>query len=98
MQIVGDGAEWIANIVRDAFPASTLIFTNDFYHACEYLHGFINLAESRSEIVKTTYRRAKSILYRFGGAALFKHIKKTLHRAGGQPSGLGETPLYRETC
>lgn len=76
VQIVGDGAEWIANIVRDAFPASTLIFTNDFYHACEYLHGFISLAEPRPEIVKTTYRRAKSILYRFGGASLVKHIKK----------------------
>ena len=44
VQIVGDGAEWIANIVRDAFPGNHVIFTNDFYHACEYLHAFVAFA------------------------------------------------------
>jgi hypothetical protein len=33
VQIVGDGAEWITNIVRDAFPGNTTLFTNDFYFA-----------------------------------------------------------------
>lgn len=76
VQIVGDGAEWILNIVRKTFPGKAVIFTNDFYHACEYLHAFISLAEPMSEKVKTVYRRAKSILYRAGGAGLVKYIRK----------------------
>jgi hypothetical protein len=76
VQIVGDGAEWIANIVRDAFPGKTIIFTNDFYHACEYLHACVELAESDPAVVAKNYRRAKSILYRFGAASLVRHLKK----------------------
>jgi hypothetical protein len=39
IQIVGDGAEWIANIVRKAFPGSDIVFTVDFFHACEYVQN-----------------------------------------------------------
>ena len=90
VQIVGDGAEWIANIVRDAFQGNTLIFTNDFYHACEYLHACVELAEAAPAAVAKTYRCAKSILYRFGGASLVRHLKKryasldTEHAAWGK--------------
>ena len=76
VQIVGDGAEWIANIVRDAFPGSTAIFTNDFYHACEYLHACVELAEADPAAVKKTYRCAKSIFYRFDGSSLARHLRK----------------------
>ncbi len=76
VQVVGDGAGWISNIVRDAFPGKTVIFTNDFYHACEYLHACIELAENDPAAVKKAYRCAKSILYRFGGASLAKHLRK----------------------
>ena len=76
VQIVGDGAEWIANIVRDAFPGNHVIFTNDFYHACEYLHAFVALAEADSAAAARIYRRTKSLLYRFGAASLVKHLKQ----------------------
>lgn len=76
VQIVGDGAEWIANIVKTAFPGKDVIFTNDFYHACEYLHEAITLAEKDAEIISKVYKTAKSILYRFGGATLIKHMRK----------------------
>ena len=76
VQIVGDGAEWIANIVRDAFPGDRVIFTNDFYHACEHLHACVELAEADPAAVTGCYRRAKSILYRFGADSLVRHLKQ----------------------
>jgi hypothetical protein len=76
IQIVGDGAEWVANIVRKAFPSKVVIFTNDFYHACEYLHDFVSLAATATDTVNADYCRAKSVLWRFGGASLVKHLKK----------------------
>ena len=76
VQVVGDGAEWIANIVRIAFPSKNVIFTNDFYHACEYLHAAITLAESDSDKVSKIYKITKIILRRFGGTSLLKHMHK----------------------
>lgn len=76
VQIVGDGAEWNANIVKIAFPSKDIIFTNDFYHACEYLHKAITLAENDVQNIAKVYKTAKSILFRFGGASLIKHMQK----------------------
>lgn len=76
VQIVGDGAEWIANIVKIAFPGKDVIFTNDFYHACEYLHEAITLAENDVQNIAKVYKTAKSILFRFGGGSLMKHMRK----------------------
>ena len=76
VQIVGDGAEWIANIVRDAFPGQHVIFTNDFYHACEYLHAFVTLAEADPDTAARIYRRTRSLLYRFGADTLVRHLKR----------------------
>jgi len=39
---INDGAEWIANWIRDIFPGATDIL--DYYHACEHLHGFVREA------------------------------------------------------
>ena len=47
IQAVGDGAEWIANIVRDAFPGTDVVFACDFYHACGHLLDFLALASRR---------------------------------------------------
>lgn len=76
VQVVGDGAEWIANIVEKAFPDNDIIFTNDFYHACEYLHEAVELAENNPDSVRKVYRSARSILLRFGGKSLIKHMRK----------------------
>ncbi len=90
VQIVGDGAEWIANIVRNAFSGNTVIFTNDFYHACEYLHACVELAEADPAAVKKTYRCAKSILYRFGGASLARHLRKRYASLDAEHAAWGE--------
>lgn len=76
VQIVGDGAEWIHNIVKNAFPGKDIIFTNDFYHTCEYLHDFLTLAETDSAAIPKRYKYTKSLLYRYGGATVVRHLKK----------------------
>ena len=81
IQIVGDGAEWIVGVVRNAFPGSTVIFTNDFYHACEYLHGFISMAEP-AEKITASYKTAKSILKRYGAQTLLRHLRKKYSHIG----------------
>ena len=79
VQIIGDGADWIIGVVRNAFPSSSVIFTNDFYHACEYLHGFISAAETSGDVTKA-YNKAKSILRRYGAETLLRHLRKKYAR------------------
>lgn len=75
IQVVGDGAEWIANIVRDAFPGADVVFTCDFYHACEHLRAFLGLALPQKEVRKA-FGTARAVLRRHGGASLLKHLRK----------------------
>ena len=75
IQVVGDGAEWIANIVRDAFPGADVVFTCDFYHACEHLRAFLDLALPKNE-AKKAFGTARAVLRRHGGASLLKHLRK----------------------
>ena len=74
IQVVGDGAEWIANIVRDAFPGADVIFTCDFYHACEHLRAFLALALPQKDVRKA-FGTARAVLRRHGGASLLKHLR-----------------------
>jgi hypothetical protein len=73
IQVVGDGAEWIANIVRDAFPGTDVVFTCDFYHACEHLRAFLALPKTE---MKKAFGTARSVLRRHGGSSLLKHLRK----------------------
>jgi len=75
IQVVGDGAEWVANIVRKAFPGTDVVFTCDFYHACEHLRAFLDLALPQKELRKA-FRAARLVLRRHGGASLLKHLRK----------------------
>ena len=75
IQVVGDGADWIANIVRDAFPGADVVFACDFYHACEHLRAFLGLALPQKEVRKA-FGSARAVLRRHGGASLLKHLRK----------------------
>lgn len=75
IQVVGDGAEWIAKIVKDAFPGTDVVFTCDFYHACEHLRDFLALALPQKEVRKA-FGTARAVLRRHGGASLLKHLRK----------------------
>ena len=75
VQIVGDGADWIANIAQQAFPDA--IFTADFYHACEHLHAFCLELHLTDEATRQAYRRLKGLLFRYGALALVRRLKNT---------------------
>lgn len=74
VQVVGDGADWIANIARHAFPKA--IFTADFYHACEHLHALCLQLQFPDDQVRRKYRRLKGILFRHGAQSLIRHLNK----------------------
>jgi len=76
VQVVGDGAEWIANIVKNAFPGNDIVFTVDFYHTCEYVQAFIDLAELVPADTSKAFRIARGILRRFGAVSLLRHLRK----------------------
>ena len=82
IQVVGDGADWVANIVRDAFPGADVVFTCDFYHACEHLREFLGIALPQKD-VKKAFGTARAVLRRHGGASLLKHLRK---RFGALPT------------
>ena len=75
IQIVGDGAEWIANIVKKAFPGVDITFTVDFYHACEYVQAYLARAGMDDTATAKAYRTARAILRRFGATTLLRHLR-----------------------
>ena len=74
VQVVGDGADWIANLAAQAFPDA--IFTADFYHACEHLHALCLQLQFPDNQLRPQYRRLKGLLYRHGASSLIRHINK----------------------
>ena len=51
---IGDGAEWIWNLVNDRFKDAVQIV--DFYHACEHLHALCQAMEPDELRAKTLFR------------------------------------------
>lgn len=76
IQICGDGAEWIEKIVKIAFPGNEIIFTNDFFHACEHLHSFLSCVLEKGKVLNTAFRKARGILRRNGGSGLINHLAR----------------------
>jgi len=73
MQCVADGEVALENALRDAFPNAT--FTNDFMHACSYLHICCeNLGLSEKNSVKE-YRFLRGLLYRWGAFSVIKRLE-----------------------
>ncbi len=76
IQICGDGAEWIENIVKQAFPGKDVIFVNDFYHAAEHLNAFLACVLKKGETLSKAFRKARGILRRNGGSGLVAHLER----------------------
>ncbi len=73
VQFIGDGAEWIRNLWRQAFKDA--ILTLDFYHACEYLAAICkDVFEAGS--ATAGFRKLKAKLMRYGGATLLRFLVK----------------------
>ena len=79
VQVVGDGADWIANIAAQTFPGA--IFTADFYHACEHLHALCIQLQFSDDQLRPQYRRLKGLLFRHGAHSLIRHLNKAHPRA-----------------
>ncbi len=75
VQVVGDGADWIAGIVRNAFPGADVVFACDFYHACEHLRAFPALAAPDAGAARAAFGTARAVLLRHDAAALLKHLR-----------------------
>ena len=73
VQVVGDGADWIANIAQQAFPDA--IFTADFYHACEHLHALCLELHWPEKSMRLEYRRLKGILFNRGAQAFIRRFR-----------------------
>ena len=52
---IGDGAEWIWNMVNDRFADAVQIV--DFYHACEHLHSLCQALQPNDECTKALFKR-----------------------------------------
>lgn len=57
---IGDGAEWIWNLVNDRFKGVVQIV--DFYHACEHLHALCQALEPDEQRAKTLFKRWRNRL------------------------------------
>lgn len=75
IQFIGDGADWIARIARQAFPDA--IFTVDFYHACEHLHALCAALPLSASDVRREYERLRGLLYRFGAESVLRRLQNT---------------------
>lgn len=83
---LGDGAEWIWNMVQDRFRGAVQIV--DFYHACEHLHALCQTLETdpaRSTALFRTWRR------RLKRNGLPRIIRETAERALNLDSTTCET-------
>jgi len=59
--ILGDGAEWIWNLVKENFPKAVQII--DWFHACEYLMPVAKLALQDEKQQKAWVRNVKDSLW-----------------------------------
>lgn len=61
---LGDGAEWIWNMVEDRFRGAVQIV--DFYHACEHLHDLCLLLDPQESRAKALFKAWRRRLKRNG--------------------------------
>ena len=73
---LGDGAEWIWNMVADRFPNAVQIV--DFYHACEHLHTLCQTLESKPATAQALFYTWR---HRLKNNGLPRLIQKAVQRA-----------------
>lgn len=69
---LGDGAEWIWNMVQDRFRGAVEIV--DFYHACEHLHGLCQTLEADPALATTLFQTWRRRLQRNGLPHILREI------------------------
>jgi Uncharacterised protein family (UPF0236) len=79
---IGDGAEWIWNLVSDRFGDAVQIV--DFYHACEHLHAMCQALEPDERRAKTLFTKWRKRLKNNG-------LPRILHEASERLGALSAT-------
>ena len=74
VQIVGDGADWIANIAQQAFPDASHLHRR-LLPRHEHLHAFCLELHLPDVATRQEYRRLKGLLFRHGAFALIRRLK-----------------------
>lgn len=73
---IGDGAEWIWNLVNDRFSDAVQIV--DFYHACEHLHSLCQILESDDDRAKALFKRWRTRLKNNGLSGILEATARRL--------------------
>ena len=73
---IGDGAEWIWNLVNEFFKDAVQIV--DFYHACEHLYPLCLALEPNESIAKHLFRKWRSRLKNNGLPGILREASNRL--------------------
>ena len=92
MQCIADGEVALENALRDSFPSA--IFTNDFMHACEYVHTCCENLGFSDENAGKEYRFLRGLLYRCGAAAVIKRLENRYAQALSSSPEAGKALNY----
>lgn len=71
---IADGGTWIKNWIEDAFPEAVSVL--DYYHVCEHLHSFANVAFSDETKRKKWTDKQKELLLQSKVTTVIKNIKR----------------------
>lgn len=71
---ISDGATWIRNWIKDAFPDAVSIL--DYYHAIEHLHEFTDTYFKEKEVGKKWIEKQKKLLLNSNVKQVIKNIGK----------------------
>jgi hypothetical protein len=95
---LGDGAEWIWNMVTDRFQDAVQIV--DFYHACERLHTLCQTLESDAVQVQALFRAWRRRLKRNGLPRILDEAtqRATSLNAEGVDQVAGQLPYFRKNA
>jgi hypothetical protein len=91
---IGDGAEWIWNLVQDRFGDAVQIV--DFYHACEHLHDLCRALEPDEPCAKALFKRWRKRLKNNGLPGILAETARRLPRMEPAARGAAEaqTPYF----
>jgi hypothetical protein len=88
---IGDGAEWIWNLVNDRFKGVVQIV--DFYHACEHLHALCQALEPDEQRTKTLFKKWRKRLKNNGLPRILQEVSLRLPSLSETARETAETEL-----
>jgi hypothetical protein len=93
---IGDGAEWIWNLVNERFSDAVQIV--DFFHACEHLYALCRALESNDERTKALFKRWRRRLKNNGLPGILQATAERLPSLGTEARKAAEAEIpYFET-